>query len=71
MTMLLNKSTNDARKPEIIAFYDGAKETVDTIDEMCGSYNAGRNNRKRPLTISFRHINTAGLHKYITTFILM
>lgn len=64
----IDESTTDARKPEIITFYNSTKGAVDTVDEMCGSYDAGRNNRRWPLTIFFHLINTAGIHY---TFIIL
>lgn len=57
----IDESTTDARKPEIITFYNSTKGAVDTVDEMCGSYDAGRNNRRWSLTIFFHFINTAGI----------
>ncbi|KAE9542998.1 hypothetical protein AGLY_002909 [Aphis glycines] len=61
----IDESTTDARKPEIITFYNSTKGAVDTVDEMCGSYDAGRNNRRWPLTIFFHLINTAGINSEI------
>lgn len=56
----IDESTQEAKKPEIITFYNRNKGAVDTVDEMCGSYDVGRNNRRWPLTIFFHLINTAG-----------
>jgi hypothetical protein len=64
----IDESTTDARKSEIITFYNSNKGAVDMVDEMCDSYDAGRNNRRWPLTIFFHLIFTAGIHY---TFIIL
>ena len=60
---------DESTKPEIITFYNSTKGAVDTVDEICGSCDAGRNNRRWPLTIFFHLINTAGIHyKFIILY---
>lgn len=55
----IDASTGDAKKPEIITFYNKTKCGVDIVDRMCRQYDVSRNSRRWPLTLFFNFLNIA------------
>jgi len=58
----IDSTTGDAKKPEIISFYNTTKGGVDTVDKMCGTYTIGR---RCPLVIFFRILDIAGINSQV------
>ncbi|XP_050293794.1 uncharacterized protein LOC126734284 [Anthonomus grandis grandis] len=61
----INIETGEKAKPEIITFYNSTKSGVDTVDQLCATYNTSRNSRRWPLTIFFRLLDVAGINARI------
>ena len=61
----INLSTGDKKKPEIITFYNSTKGGVDTVDELCATYNVARNTRRWPMVIFYALLNIAGINSQI------
>lgn len=59
---LIDPETN---KPEIILDYNMTKGGVDTVDQMCGSYNVSRVNKRWPLQLFFSFMNVAGINAFV------
>ncbi|KAJ8932206.1 hypothetical protein NQ314_014840 [Rhamnusium bicolor] len=47
----IDKKTKYQNKPEIITFYNSTKGGVDTVDQLCSSYDVVRNTRRRSMVI--------------------
>lgn len=45
----IDEATGDAKKPEIITFYNSTKGGVDVVDMMMDKYSVSRNSRRLPL----------------------
>jgi len=61
----IDEETGDARKPEIVTFYNATKGGVDTVDQMSSLYNCARNTRRWPIFIFYRLLNIAGINGFI------
>lgn len=61
----IDSTTGDAKKPEIISFYNTTKGGVDTVDKMCGTYTVGRRCKRWPLVIFFRILDIAGINSQV------
>ena len=61
----IDEETGDARKPEIITFFNATKGGVDTVDQMSSLYNCARNTRRWPMVIFYRLLNIAGVNGFI------
>ncbi|CAH2003138.1 unnamed protein product [Acanthoscelides obtectus] len=62
---MIDESTGDDKKPEIITFYNLTKGGVDVSDELSSNYNVSRNSRRWPLTIFFSLLNTASINAFV------
>nr|QPD02190.1 PiggyBac2 [Dichotomius schiffleri] len=49
----IDPDSGDAKKPEIITFYNTTKGGVDVVDEMCSTYSTARKTNRWPLTAFF------------------
>ncbi|KAJ8889792.1 hypothetical protein PR048_009295 [Dryococelus australis] len=61
----IDEETGEKRKPEIVTFYNVAKEGVDVIDELKVQYSVSRISCRWPLTVFFPS-NIADLNSQIT-----
>ena len=61
----IDPSFEQQKKPEIITFYNSTKSGVDTADQMCSSYNVGRNNKRWPMVIFYTMLNVAEINFFI------
>lgn len=58
----IDPTTQDAKKPEILTFYNMTKGGVDTNDKLCATYNVGRRTRRWPVVIFFHLINVVAIN---------
>lgn len=65
---VIDASTGDMKKPEIITLYNLTKAGVDTVDEMCGTYSTSRKCRRWPLVLFFRLLDIAGINSQVICF---
>lgn len=61
----IDETTGDATKPEIITFYNSTKGGVDTLDQLCATYDVARNTRRWPMVIFYSLLNVAGVNSQI------
>ncbi|KAJ3646387.1 hypothetical protein Zmor_005897 [Zophobas morio] len=61
----IDPATGEKYKPEIITFYNGTKGGVDTVDELCSTYNVARNTRRWPMVLFYSIMNMAGINGQI------
>uniref|UniRef100_A0A1B6E438 PiggyBac transposable element-derived protein domain-containing protein n=1 Tax=Clastoptera arizonana TaxID=38151 RepID=A0A1B6E438_9HEMI len=61
----IDETTGDANKPEIITYYNSTKGGVDTLDELCATYDVARNTRRWPMVMLFAMLNVAGVNSQI------
>lgn len=61
----IDVDSGEKAKPEIITLYNRTKGGVDTVDQLCASYNTSRNSRRWPLTIFFTLLNVAGINSRV------
>lgn len=64
----IDESTGEAKKTEVITFYNSTKGGVDVVDEMCATYNCARNTRRWPMVIFYSMLNVAGINSYVVYF---
>jgi hypothetical protein len=64
----IDEATGDARKPEIISFYNTTKGGVDVVDQICSNYDVSRNSRRWPLTVFFSMMNIAAINAQVLLF---
>ena len=57
--------SSNARKPEILTFYNMTIGGVDTTDKLCATYNVGRRTRRWPFALFFHLINICALNAYV------
>jgi len=57
---------NNAKKPEMITYYNATKSGVDNLDHLVGTYKCRRKTRRWPMTIFFNVIDTAAVASYVT-----
>lgn len=50
---------NEQRKPEMVVDYNSTKGGVDSLDQKCANYTAGRRTRRWPMAIFFRILDIA------------
>lgn len=65
----IDVETADKLKPEIITLYNRTKSGVDTVDQLCVSYDCSRNSRRWPLTVFFRLMNIAGINARVISYL--
>lgn len=61
----IDQDTGDQHKPEIITYYNKTKSGVDTLDQLCATYNCARNTRRWPMVIFFSLMNIAAINGMI------
>lgn len=61
----IDESTGEARKPEIITFYNTTKGAVDVVDEMGAAYSTARISKRWPMVIFFTMLNVASINSRI------
>lgn len=61
----IDESTGEQYKPEIITFYNSTKGGVDTVDELCATYDVSRNTRRWPMVLFYALMNVAGINSQI------
>lgn len=61
----IDPDSDEARKPEIVSFYNMTKAGIDTVDQMCGSYAVNRKTRRWPLVVFFHMMNGAAINEKI------
>lgn len=62
---LIDKNTNESKKPEIITFYNATKGAVDTMDKKTENYTVARKCCRWPLTVFYSILNIAGLNSQV------
>ncbi|XP_054709139.1 piggyBac transposable element-derived protein 4-like [Uloborus diversus] len=58
----IDPSTGDAKKPEIITFYNLTKGAVDVVDEMSANFSTARISKRWPMVVFFSVLNTAAIN---------
>ena len=58
----IDPDSGEAKKPEIITFYNHTKCGVDIFDKMCRQYDVTRNTRRWPVTLFYNLLNMAGIN---------
>lgn len=61
----IDESTGEARKPEIITFYNSTKGGVDVVDELCATYSVARKTRRWPLAAFYHVLNVVGVNSLV------
>ncbi|XP_055936617.1 piggyBac transposable element-derived protein 4-like [Argiope bruennichi] len=61
----IDASTGEAKKPEIITFYNLTKGAVDVVDEMSATYSTARISKRWPMVIFFSMLNIATVNSRI------
>jgi hypothetical protein len=61
----IDETTQQLRKPEIITTYNLTKGGVDTVDQLCATYDVSRNSRGWPLTVFYALLNVAGVNAQV------
>ncbi|KAE9525832.1 hypothetical protein AGLY_014058, partial [Aphis glycines] len=59
---LIDKNTNELKKPEIITFYNATKGAVDTMDKKSENYTVARKCCRWPLSVFYSILNIAELN---------
>lgn len=62
---VIDNSTLEKYKPEIVTFYNKNKGAVDVVDELVSQYTVSRNSCRWPLTIFYCLLNIAGINSQI------
>lgn len=61
----IDSTTADAKKLEIISFYNVTKGGVDTVDKICGTYIIRRRCKRWPLVIFFRVLDITRINSQV------
>lgn len=61
----IDADTGEARKPEILTYYNKTKEAVNTVDQMRSKYNVARCSLRWPLTLFFAMMNIAIINAWV------
>ena len=61
----IDENTGVQQKPEIVTFYNATKGGVDSVDQMCSTYNCARNTKRWPRVIFYSLLNVAGINAFI------
>ncbi|XP_034944888.1 piggyBac transposable element-derived protein 4-like [Chelonus insularis] len=62
---VIDKSTGDKKKPEILSFYNVTKGAVDTVDEMKSNYTVARETHRWPIVILYSFLNIAVINSHV------
>ncbi|XP_045496255.1 piggyBac transposable element-derived protein 4 isoform X1 [Colias croceus] len=72
VVVILSSRNNDQttrptnkQKPEIIAFYDSTKSSVNVVNELCTKYDVSRSCKHWPLSVFYAVMNIAALNSMI------
>lgn len=57
--------TSEKNKPKMITFYNATKSGVDTVDQLCSTYNVARKTNRWPMVILYSMINVAAINAQI------
>jgi hypothetical protein len=60
-----DETIQELRKPEIITTYKLTKGGVDTVDQLCATYDVSRNSSRWPLTVFYALLNVAGINAQV------
>ena len=61
----IDPETGDKKKPEIITFYNTTKSGVDTVDQMCSTYNVARKTNRWLMVVFYSMLNVADINSQI------
>jgi hypothetical protein len=61
----IDDTAGDAKKPEMITFYNSTKGGKDVVDEMCATYDCARNTRRWPMVVFYSMLNVAGINAFV------
>ena len=61
----IDSSTGEKKKPEMITFYNATKSGVDTVDQLCSTYDVARKTNRWPMVIFYSMLNVAGINAQI------
>lgn len=61
---VIDISTGDAKKPEIITFYNMTKVGVDLVDQLSQKNNVARNTRRWPMVVFYNLLNLAAINAF-------
>ena len=53
----IDPDSGEQQKPSVFTFYNAAKGGVHTADQMCATYNVGRNIKRWPMVVFFAMLN--------------
>lgn len=59
------KQDLESEKPEIIAFYNGTKGGVDSLDQKCSVYSTSRRTRRWSMALFYAILNISSVNSYI------
>ena len=62
---VIDETTGEKKKPEIISYYNKHKIGVDMVDKMCSSYNVQRGTRRWPMVVFYSILNIAGINTQV------
>jgi len=62
---VIDKNSNEARKPEIITAYNATKGADNYMDRMTENYSVARKSFRRPLTVFYSMLNIRGTNAQI------
>lgn len=58
----IDQESGEAKKPEIVSFYNLTKGAVDVVDEMSATYSTARICKRWPMVVFFSILNTAAIN---------
>ncbi|XP_035233441.1 uncharacterized protein LOC118205248 [Stegodyphus dumicola] len=58
--------SSETNKPQMITFYNATKSGVDTVDQLCSTYNVARKTNRWPLVTFYSMMNVAAINAQIT-----
>jgi hypothetical protein len=61
----IDETTQELRKPEIITTYNLTKGSIDTVDQLCATYDVSCTSRRWPLTVFYALLNVAGINAQV------
>lgn len=60
-----DKIDPETQKPDIILDYNRNKGGVDTVDQLCNTYNVARKTRRWPFAVFFSLLNIGGINAFV------
>lgn len=61
----IDQTTGEAKKPEIITFYNLTKGAVDVVDQMSAAYSTARISNRWPMVLFYTILNTAAINSRV------